>query len=564
MTDYSEARQSLVSWVKNTLTGGYLKDNTLWESNPFNCYTTGILYPAGTVYESDEGDQSEEDDSEASIASGAQKVRYQPPSSMGFSFYVDQSTQTIRVFYSGFSFTKARKVNNRQTWNQNSLVSDEGEEIEIALAESSRFTVMNARAIVDVKIRPHGTGKIVTVSLSNISSQQKEEKESERDATAKNSIFQAELRCFVSSIALKDYPRVSHSLLSEEEQELELRYKDECVYAIGHGVAVDWRVGEKTTEFFSDFMPTVEVPQVTANAGKVNKVLSFSFLKSIESDKSVFTHLSEFIDNYEDWIDSQNELAETGTIEEVKVAKRIVERMEEAKQRMRSGVSRLRNDDYAQKAFALANKAMLMQMELNGPPKSGVPYSWRPFQLAFVLLALESSIDEDNDFRDCVDLIWFPTGGGKTEAYLGVMALVFVYRRLRYKNSGGGTAAIMRYTLRLLTSQQFIRACKVVSALEIIRTESDELGEEPFSVGLWLGSASSPNSFKQSLEALDNRNYSKFVLQECPWCSTQFSHDNFSISENSFSFRCLHEGCDLANATKNTLPFNVVDEALYS
>ena len=98
MTDYSEARQSLVSWVKNTLTGGYLKDNTLWESNPFNCYTTGILYPAGTVYESDEGDQSEEDDSEASIASGAQKVRYQPPSSMGFSFYVDQSTQTIRVF----------------------------------------------------------------------------------------------------------------------------------------------------------------------------------------------------------------------------------------------------------------------------------------------------------------------------------------------------------------------------------------------------------------------------------------------------------------------------------
>ncbi|HCV02738.1 MAG TPA: hypothetical protein DG048_08840, partial [Pseudoalteromonas sp.] len=338
MTDYSNARQSLVSWVKDTLTGNVLKDNTLWESNPFNCYTTGILYPVGTVYESDDDEQSEDDDSEASMASGAKRVRYQPPSSMGFSFYVDQSTQSIRVFYSGFSFTKAGKQSNRQAWEKNSLVPDEGEEIEIALAESSRFTVMNSRALVDVKIRPHGTGKIVTVSLSNISSQPKEEKESERDATAKNSIFQAELKCFISSDSLKDYPRVSHALLSEEEQELELRYKDERVYAIGHGVAVDWRVGEKTTEFFSDFMPTVEVPQVTANAGKANKVLSFSFLKSIESDRSVFNQLSDFIDNYEDWIDRQIELAETGTSEEVKVAKRIVERMEEAKQRMRSGV----------------------------------------------------------------------------------------------------------------------------------------------------------------------------------------------------------------------------------
>jgi len=564
MTDYSKARQSLVNWVKSTLTGSDLKNDTLWESNPFNCYTTGILYPAGTVYETNDDDEADSDDNEASLASSTKKTRYQPPSSMGFSFYIDESTQSIRVFFSGFSFTKAGKVYNRQTWKRNALVDDGGEEIEVALTESSRFTVMNSRALVDVKVRPHGTGKIVTVSLSNISSQQKSEKEPERDATAKNSIFQSELRCYVSSDFLKDYPRVSHSLLSEEERELELRYKDERVYAIGHGVAVDWKVDEHTTEFFSDFMPTVEVPQVTANTAKANKVLNFSFLKSIDCDEAVFSELSEFIDNYEDWIDSQIELAETGTSEEIKVAQRIVERMEEAKQRMRSGVSRLRNDDCAQKAFALANKAMLMQMELNGPPKNGVQYSWRPFQLAFVLLALESSIDEDNDFRDCVDLIWFPTGGGKTEAYLGVMALVFVYRRLRYKNSGGGTAAIMRYTLRLLTSQQFIRACKVVSALEIMRTKSEELGEEPFSVGLWLGSASSPNTFKQSLEALENRNYSKFVLQECPWCSTPFSHDNFSISENSFSFKCHHEGCELAKATKNTIPFNVVDEALYS
>ena len=230
---------------------------------------------------------------------------------------------------------------------------------------------------------------------------------------------------------------------------------------------------------------------------------------------------------------------------------------------MRSSISRLRDDEDALHAFSSANSAMLMQMELNGPAPDSAPYAWRPFQLAFFLMSLESSIDEDNDFRDCVDLIWFPTGGGKTEAYLGVMAFVFVYRRLNYLSSGGGTTAIMRYTLRLLTSQQFVRACKVVSALELIRRSSDVLGDEPFSVGLWLGGASSPNTFIQAKDALDRRNFSKFVLRQCPWCSTEFSAENYQCGEQYFNFVCSNASCELGCGGKTNLPFNVVDEALY-
>lgn len=564
MTDYSKARRELVNWIKTSLTGGYLNDDILWESNPFNCYTTGILYPVCTDYEMNDDDEDEASDEEPSIVNNPRKVRYQPPSSMGFSFYVDQSLDSIRVFFSGFSYSKMEKTNNRISWSREPLVSDDGEEVEVSLAQSSQFIVMHGRARIDVKVRQHGKGNIVTVSLSNISSQKKREKESERDAKAKNSIFQAELKCFVLKDTLQNYPRVSHSLLSEEEQELELRYKDERVYAIGHGVAVDWEVSDEYVEFFSDFMPAVEVPQVTANTGKADQVLSFRFLKSIESAECVINELERFVDGYEDWIDQQAEYAESETGDEITVAKRIVGRMEEAKHRMRSSISRLRHDELAKRAFAIANQAMLMQMELNGPAPDSTPYSWRPFQLAFLLLALESSIDEDNDFRDCVDLIWFPTGGGKTEAYLGVMALVFVYRRLKYKSSGGGTAAIMRYTLRLLTSQQFIRACKVVSALEIIRSDSNDLGDEPFSVGLWLGSDSSPNTFRQSLEAINNRNLSKFVLHECPWCSTPFTIHNYCASESSFSLECHNNQCKLGNLNSGKLPFNVVDEALYA
>jgi len=562
MTDYSAARRKFVDWVKQSLIGEELKDNLLVGTNPFDHYTTGILYPVGTVY--DVENENETSGDEGVLAEEpAKKAKYQPPSSMGFSFYVHTSLKSLRVFYSAASFEKFDKKDYVQKWEKKSLVQDDGEEIEASLASSTKHEVLSGRGRIDVLVRAHGDGRIVTVTLSNISSITVGDGDKERDVTAAGSLFEAELRCFVPEQTVRNYPRVSHALLSDEEQELELRYKDERVYAIGHGAAVDWLVDNGNVQIYSDFMPVVEVPQVTANTGSSDEVLTFNYLKTVEHNEGVFSKLESFVDAYEDWIEQQESLAATEKSEEKKVAQRLIGRMEEAKVRIRNSISRLQGDEDAQHAFAIANKAMLMQMELNGPAPENSPYAWRPFQLAFFLMALESSIDEDSDFRDCVDLIWFPTGGGKTEAYLGVMAFVFVYRRLSYPSTGGGTTAIMRYTLRLLTSQQFVRACKVVSALELIRRGSDVLGEEPFSVGLWLGSASSPNTFAQALDALHKRNFSKFVLRQCPWCSTEFSAENYHCDEHRFHFVCSNGDCELScNGTKS-LPFSVVDEALY-
>ena len=106
-----------------------------------------------------------------------------------------------------------------------------------------------------------------------------------------------------------------------------------------------------------------------------------------------------------------------------------------------------------------------------------------PFQLAFLLTVMVSAVREDDDFRDVLDLIWFPTGGGKTEAYLGLIAFLIVWRRLKYPDSGGGTTAFMRYTLRLLTRQQFERAARMVCALELIRRRNPaRLGEAPVDI----------------------------------------------------------------------------------
>lgn len=564
MTDYSSARRKFVDWVKQSLIGEYLKDDILVANNPFDRYTTGILYPVGTENEVEE--ENDVVNEGADLAEQpAKKMKYQPPSSMGFSFYIDSSLKTLRVFYSATSFKKHDKKDYVQKWEKSSLVQDDGEEIEATLDSSTKHAVMDGRGRIDVLVRPHGDGKIITITLSNISPAIVGEKDKERDVMAEGSLFESELRCFIPEQAVRNYPRVSHTLLSDEEQELELRYKDERVYAIGHGVAVDWLADEENEniEVFSDFMPVVEVPQVTANTGNTDEVLTFNYLQAVENDESVFSKLETFVDAYEDWIEQQENLALAENPEEQKVAQRLTGRMQEAKERMRLSISRLRGDDNAQYAFAIANKAMLMQMELNGPAPENAPYAWRPFQLAFFLMALESSIDEDSDFRDCVDLIWFPTGGGKTEAYLGVMAFVFIYRRLSYSSSGGGTTAIMRYTLRLLTAQQFVRACKVVSALELIRRSTDTLGEEPFSVGLWLGGASSPNTYVQALDALNRRNFSKFVLRQCPWCASKFSVENYECTEHRFNFTCSNDSCELGGNGSKVLPFNVVDEALY-
>ena len=117
---------------------------------------------------------------------------------------------------------------------------------------------------------------------------------------------------------------------------------------------------------------------------------------------------------------------------------------------------------------------------------------WRPF-LAFALMCIPSASDGEHCDRKVFDLIWFPTGGGKTEAYLLLSAYVLMLRRLRHDgNDAKGLSVMMRYTLRTLTVQQYQRAASMITACEVIRSEeySSILGNERFSIGLWVGEAS--------------------------------------------------------------------------
>ena len=202
--------------------------------------------------------------------------------------------------------------------------------------------------------------------------------------------------------------------------------------------------------------------------------------------------------------------------------------------------------------------------------------NWRPFQIAFLLASLPELVDPTRSTRSVVDLIYFPTGGGKTEAYLGASAVSLLARRLRDKDDAG-TDTLMRYTLRLLTAQQFLRAAALVCVLEDIRSKNEnDLGTTSFGIGIWLGGSSTPNTWDQACENLrqlrsDASAQNKFLLLRCPWCGTEMGpkpkprngQDVIGYEQvgKKVEFRCLDRACRFGGRRK--LPVHIVDQDIY-
>jgi len=203
--------------------------------------------------------------------------------------------------------------------------------------------------------------------------------------------------------------------------------------------------------------------------------------------------------------------------------------------------------------------------------------SYRPFQLAFLLISIESVINPKSKYRsDSVDLIWFPTGGGKTEAYLAVAALTIIWRRMSFSDYSG-VSVIMRYTLRLLTAQQFERASKLITVLDYLRQQfTSDLKKDAISIGLWIGGDSTPNNLKNAIDAIksidkNGEAANQFQLDKCSWCGTKLIIENkkgiyshaFQVRERKreLLIKCLNEDCHFHN--KKGLPIQVVDEVLY-
>ena len=591
---YVEARQKLVAWLRRQLIGP-AREGSL-RISPLDRYPTGVLHPidpglsgidpASAVHE--EAEPALLDDPEETPATSgkaddelharpARRRRYVPPSSVGFSCCVRGDVRLAitasAAVYGGDEerdeegrflvreYIRTPLPEHTVTW---SSAAARGESVE---------SVWEGRAGIDVRARPHGDGVILTVTLCNRRELDPDAPPNRRarDRVGK-SLFEARVECVVESGELVEYPRVDPSLLTEEEQELELQYREQRIYAVGHGAAADWEVRPgRAARIRSDFMPEAEVPMMTVDTGEEDVVLDLARLAGSHATDD----LARFAEGYSDWIVEQRHIAASlRSPSEQATANRICARMNIALERMHRCVEMLRADPLAAESFRLANRAMLDQMRqadrVAGKETGTGRYRWRPFQLAFLLTVMESAIREDDDYRDVLDLIWFPTGGGKTEAYLGLVAFLIVWRRLKYPGSGGGTAAFMRYTLRLLTRQQFDRAARMVCALELIRRRDPvRLGEAPVDIGIWVGREISPNAFHQARELVEeirggnSEARYKLLLERCPWCGTPFDAGHgYRAEEDDFHFHCVEQACAFG-AHERSLPCNVVDEALY-
>ena len=371
-----------------------------------------------------------------------------------------------------------------------------------------------------------------------------------------------------------------------DERVADLQYQDTCEIAVGHSVATDAvrdAPGECRT-VRTCWIPQAEVEHVAPV--KISDVeLSMEALAKLADEEDAKSKLGSFVTQYRNWILQQRAKIPKSPKKRRETADELLRRAETAADRIERGISLL-GDAQVLEAFRIANRAMATaakrrQGVMQGMDPDTIKPEWRPFQLAFILMNLPGIAEPTNADRAAVDLLFFPTGGGKTEAYLGLAAFTLVLRRIRNPSiSSAGVSVLMRYTLRLLTLDQLGRAATLICALELERQQSaDKLGDWPFEVGLWVGRGATPNIMGRKGDNLnetarqktiafrnDDRKPSPIPIEECPWCGTKFKAASFNLVPNPDVPTDLRITCtkrDCAFSRDQALPILAVDEPIY-
>ena len=451
---------------------------------------------------------------------------------------------------------------------------------------------------------------VYTFTLKNSKKIPDEKKPSESDC-----YFQAEFE-LNSVLGFSSMPENTNVEIEDDDYLLnKLLYRNIKTYAIGHGCSADWNDDSTVKKIKSIIIPSYEIKPILPN-NLTDVKLAMYDLSDFGSQNNSYENLKILCQQYKNWITEIEVVSKDLRDDYRKTAEKNIQKCYLCHQRMERGIEILEKDEKARKAFSYMNRAMLLQQlhyrlplqlwEYNskseifldkkyeklpdirdsstwydaGNQKYGI---WRPFQIAFILINIESILDPFCVDRKMVELIWFPTGGGKTEAYLGLSAFTIFMRRLKNIDDFG-TAIIMRYTLRLLTAQQYQRASSMICACEIIRKEKEaELGKNRISIGLWVGSSTTPNEMEDAIKDFDkmyrgDSSDNPFGILKCPWCGAQMG----IISTKSKSeiiklrgYRKIVSGrrkkiifqCDnsLCCFSKDDfyLPLDVVDEAIY-
>ncbi len=570
-----------------------------WE-RPSMWYLTGFLVPTGTPGPL-RGDDDSEDDwdaevperaglEEESTEDGKRAKRSFFPSSMGLSFLVYPGAKTIRVTVTWGDYQRGKG----EDWSGKTVDAwvrtPRTEQVEVALdgsASLGRRPVPGSDGLVlhiaERPIRTESLGgrirsgtRAVSVFLVN----ERPPAENDRDAD-EGYAFQARLAVECDQ---PFHPRPDLSARHADQwdrQVADLHYADTPAYATGHGVSADWTIaGGECTQVRTSWIGSAEV-EATRPRPAEGVELSMRRLSDLADGPAARDALEPLVAKYRSWIEDRARESEGLEERHRATASGLLANARNAAHRMAQGVAVLATNPDALDAFRMANRAV--QRALTRRIRVEEP-AWRPFQLAFLLLNLPGMADPGDEDRETVDLLFFPTGGGKTEAYLGLAAFAMVYRRLRNPGLGGragaGVSVIMRYTLRLLTLDQLSRAASLVCALELERAKNpDRYGEWPFEIGLWVGKAATPNRMGRKGDKGDTARRktlqyqadpqsrpAPIPIENCPWCGERFAEESFKLRPEADRPRdlrvfCAEPKCEFSG--ERPLPIVAVDEPLY-
>ncbi|MGW0885863.1 helicase-related protein [Streptomyces sp. NPDC002671] len=587
-----DPRQELVDYLTRQLVGPAGGDDEVLDAPPDRQYLMGTLYPQQAdrrrrldlAADDPEAPGTEQDGPDVDPAPDpVPETNSWLPASLGISFYTDAVDVEVSCAAACYE-TQRNEPGRGRRWKRVPLTP----ETHTVGPDRKEVPVLDGRAKIQLTRRSYGAGTLITVALVN---ERHHDGADDKASDWDDMLFQCRLSVRPAHGAVLPYPSVRLASRDPEERELRLQYRHVVTHAVGHGCAVREDRGEDGgVELLAcEALPRAEVPATRAGGPLDAPALTISHLADPAVDRDQLREeLAEFAASYHAWYVGQRSVEVPPWGREA--AERILDRVRHAVTRIEAGVRTLCDPDRPEllDAFRIAQRAMLLQMRHSAPDQAGqrrhradpvaldppldAKATWRPFQLAFFLLALDGVADPGHRDRDTTDLIWFPTGGGKTEAYLLLAAFTIALRRIR--GEGGGTTVLSRYTLSLLTTQQFQRAATTICALEHLRRTEPELGlGGPITIGLWVGDTTTPNKFEAAKIAFDEQRDAShpedvFILDRCPWCGTRIlpptrssvrSDYGVRAETDEFAFYCTRDEC----AFHDVLPVAVVDQHLY-
>lgn len=572
-----QTREFVVQRLREDLLGG--ESDAMITEDPLSRFVVGILYPGRASAEgltqqgidADSLDTTQDGDAGASVTDGPDDpvvalaaVRH--PRTMGMTFAVDLDRGShVAVSLEASRYLRSSRGEEKTEWSRETLTFEDVT-LDCAAVGVGRRSLTAGLEMRSVVRAPQGGVVSVTIAVVNTA-------EATWEDRAACSWFNPQIHVGGKPHVLCARPdAVVAGLDDEEVHSQRLLFRDVSTYAIGHGCAIEWATGSQApTRLSTTFLPSHEL--LLSSPGGLDRLdlTMMSLAKSTD-----FAGLGLLADDYEQWIDQLDQETSDLSIEDLESLRRHQAEARQAASRIRNGIELLSRDQDVATAFRLMNEAMSEQRTRQefhrgggiGNPPTAAEASWRPFQIAFILLNLEGLCQPASPDRRLADLLWFPTGGGKTEAYLGLVAITIMLRRLRDPGDAG-VSVLMRYTLRLLTLQQYQRATGLICALENLRLR-DIPASKSISIGLWVGQASTPNTIDAAKRALNaSRNgraeaeedrADPVQLRQCPWCGSELTHKNYSIVDNErMLVRCGFAACTF----RNGLPVYIVDEDVY-